>query len=226
MLKKKIFIFEKLNFIFLLPAIFQRVLGRKVYYLHLIKIWQNEKSINFFKSIGIKWLNSQDINYAEMNETWSDVQNLQKDFGNFFDELDINRVLKKKLIKMRAGPNDLKCLILSKMQESFRVFCYIDKYINILKKSEKDCFTVVTRYPDFFKVVLEKKIKNKAVLLNFHYFYYTTLFLKKILNKISFKKKKSFLNKKKFTTQKKMILKNLKIFFFHTKEFFMEIIYT
>jgi len=213
MLKKKIFIFEELNFIFVLLAIFQRILGRKVYFLYLIKIWQNKKSINFLKTIGIKWLNSQDINYAEMNETWSDVPNLQKDFGNLIDELDINRVLKKKLISMGASPNDLKCVILSKMQEPFRSFCYIDKYINILKKNEEDSFTIVTRYPDFFKEVLEKKIKNKAVLLNFHYFYYTAFFLKIILSKISLKKKKNFLNQKKTHNTEKNDFKKFKNIF-------------
>ena len=60
MFKNKIFIFEELNYLFLPLAILQRIIGRKVYFLKLTKAWQNEKSIKFLESIGLRWLNYQD----------------------------------------------------------------------------------------------------------------------------------------------------------------------
>ena len=114
MLKKKIFIFEELNFFFLIIAIFQKIIGRKVYFHRLAEMWQNEKSINFFKSIGLVWLNLQDLEVSKIKENWSQAVDLQKEFGNFLDNLDIFNFLNKKLISLGCGPNDLKCLVLSK----------------------------------------------------------------------------------------------------------------
>ena len=113
MLKKKILIFEELNFFFLIIAIFQKIIGRKVYFHRLIEIWQNEKSINFFKSIGLVWLNLQDLEVSKIKENWSQAADLQKEFGNFLDNLDIFNFLNKKLISLGCDANDLKCLVLS-----------------------------------------------------------------------------------------------------------------
>ena len=87
MIKKKTFIFGKLNYLLLMIAVFQRIIGRKVYFLTVIKKWQNEKSIKFLESFGLKWLNYQDYEIEKGSQFLNDAVKLQKQFGNLIEYL-------------------------------------------------------------------------------------------------------------------------------------------
>ena len=214
MLRKKIFIFEELNYFFFFIAIFHKIIGRKVYFHRLIEVWQNEKSINFFKSIGLVWLNLQDIDVSKIKENWSEAAGLQKEFGSFLNDLDIYKFLNKKLVSLGCDSNDLKCLALVREYTRFRHFCDIYKSLDILQNQNQGNFVIVVSSPGFFSKVLKKKFKNKAIVLNFHYFYYTSLFLKILFKKIKTKKKKLTLNDKENYFSKEKNIKEFKTLFF------------
>ena len=100
MFKKKIFIFDELNYFFLPIAIFQRIIKRDVYFLKLSKVLQNKKSIKFLENLGFKWLNYQDYEIVRTAEITRDVVLLQKKLSNNITDLHIANDLKNQLVKM------------------------------------------------------------------------------------------------------------------------------
>ena len=99
MFNYKIFIFNELNYLLLPIAIFQKIIGREVYFLRLTKSWQNEKSIKFFQFIGLKWLNFQDykiekIAYLKHHDLLEDLAE------NIFNMIFRNKLVKKINLKI------------------------------------------------------------------------------------------------------------------------------
>ena len=80
MIKNKTFIFEELNNFLLFFALIQKIIGRKVYFLRVVKKWQNEKSIKFFKLLGLKWLNYQDYDIKNGSKFIKEGVVIQKQF--------------------------------------------------------------------------------------------------------------------------------------------------
>ena len=172
---------------------FQRIIGRKVYFLRLPKTWQNKKYIKFLKSLGLNWLNFQDYAIKGHAEIMNDNVLSQKQFGNFIDGLNIANALKKMLIEQGCGANDLKVLALIKIQPYFNNFSEIVISLDHIRKSDKDDFVIVGQFPNFLTDILKKEIENKATLLNFGTFNSIFLISKLILNKIKSNVKNLFI---------------------------------
>ena len=213
-MSKKIYIFEELNYIFFPLALFQKIIGKEVYFFRLIKKWQNRKKINFFESIGLKRLNFQDFEILKRGEISLEGAKLQKEFGKFLDKLDIYNFLSKKLEEMGCDQDDLKCLILSKFCNQARYFCGISQFIDYQKKNGINNFVVFVRVPDLFEDLLIKKFENRAKLINFNYFYFSTLFLGTIFKNIRFKKSKTSKRYIEYNETKNIDLKKFKVIFF------------
>ena len=175
MFKKKIFIFDELNYFFLPIAIFQRIIKRDVYFLKLSKVLQNKKSIKFLENLGFKWLNYQDYEIVRTAEITRDVVLLQKKLSNNINDLHIANDLKNQLVKMGCESNDLQSFVLTRSAYYLRNFSEIVTFINYIKKNHtNDNIIIVGQFPTYLKKTLNSKIENKASLLNFYYF--TALF--------------------------------------------------
>jgi len=198
MFNYKIFIFNELNYLLLPIAIFQKIIGREVYFLRLTKSWQNEKSIKFFQFIGLKWLNFQDYKIEKIAIISREVVLLQKKFGDFMDNFGIANDLKKKLLSNGCDANDLKSLALARLAARIREFCEAVAFVDYLKENNKNNFIIIGQFPDFFNEIFREKIKNKALFLNFYSFDLIFLVLKVIKNKFILFIKRLFIAKKSF----------------------------
>ena len=215
MIKNKTFIFEELNNFLLFFALIQKIIGRKVYFLRVVKKWQNEKSIKFFKLLGLKWLNYQDYDIKNGSKFIKEGVVIQKQFGDLIEKFNVANDLKEKLTKMGCDSNDLKSLALSKFTEQCKEFCKIIQFLDYLLREQKSNFVVVVNFPDFFKDILKEKIENKAKLLNFNYFTTFIAVIKFFYKRIKLKFK-NLLSKKKYinSTNKKVNLEKFSTIFF------------
>ena len=173
MLKKKIFIFDELNYLLLPLALFQKIFISEVYFIRLIKIWQNEKSIKFFEFIGLKWLNFQDYEIKRTAEISRNVVLLQNKFGDLMDSLNIAKELKGKLIKMGCNANDLKSFALTKVAIHLRQFCEIAIFLDHIRKDDKDNFVIVVSnrgVRKFCVVSSDELVRSSKVLLKFLFY--------------------------------------------------------
>ena len=210
----KIFIFTKLNYSLLPIALFQKILGQKVYFIELPKNYHNKKSINFLKLLGLNWLNFQDYHIKETASIGKEAMMLQKDLGSCIDKINIANYFKDMLCEKGCNKNDLKSFALSNMGVFCREFCTVIKFIDYLKKNEKSKFIIIGQFPPILKKVFNNKIKGKAKFFNiisFAIFYgiFKKIFMKILLLITKFFKKKIISN-----NNEKVNLKKYKTIYF------------
>ena len=192
MFKNKIFIFDELNFLLLPIAILIKIFRYKVYFLRLKKNWQNERSINFLKLLGFKWLNYQDFEIKKTAKISKDVVLLQNEFNTLMDNSSIANDLKKILIKKGCNENDLKSFAVSRLAAPLRIFCELISFIDDLKRNNKENFIIIGQFPGFLLKILKKKAGSETLLINLYSFNFLSLVFKIILNKIKSKVKSLF----------------------------------
>ena len=214
MFKNKIFIFDELNYLLLPAAIIIKIFRHKVYFLRLKKIWQNEKSIKILKFLGFSWLNFQDYEIKKTAEISRDVVFFQNSLGNYIDGLNIANDLKKILEEKGCNNSDLKSFALTKASAPLRKFSEVMKFIDILKKSKKDNFIIISQFPSFLNTVLKKEAKNKAFILNLYSFDPIISLLKIFLKKIKYKIKTIKNNNNNKINNNNLNIKKFKTVFF------------
>jgi len=214
MFKKKIFIFDELNYLLLPLAILIKIFRYKVYFLRLKKIWQNERSINFFKLLGLRWLNYQDFEIKKTAEVSKDVVLLQNQFSSLMDNSIIANDLKKVLITKGCNENDLKTFAVSRLANTLRIFCELILFLDHLKKDNKQHFIIIGQFPGFLLEILKKKAGDETLLINLYSFSFFTLLFKIILNKTKSKMKSLFIKRNINVFNQKLDLKKFSTIFF------------
>ena len=227
MKKKKIFIFQELNNLLILLAIFLKLLGQKVYFLKVTKNWRNKKSIDFIETIGLKWLNFQDFKIENAGLITLEGEELQKKIADRLENLNIYNVMRKKLLKMGCHQNDLKSFALSELTEFCKEFSTILKFIDFLKKENEVPCVLFIKYHKFIKEALLEETKNRVKLINFNSFHLLDQLFKFIYKKIKNKLKNIFKQKNKSLNnlESKFNIKNFKTAFFPHQGIFYGNIY-
>ncbi len=193
---------------------FFKLLGQKVYFINLPKIFRNKKSINFLKLIGLNWLNFQEYRIQEAASIGKDAMLLQKDLSSYIDKINIANYFTEILLKKGCHKNDLKSFALSKTGIFCRDFCTLISFIDYLKKDEKNKFIIIGQFPHILKKVFNNKIKGKAKLFNIISFGYILIVFRDMFIKILLSISKKFNKKVIFTENKSIDLKKFKTIFF------------
>jgi hypothetical protein len=214
MFKNKIFIFDELNYLLLPLAILIKIFRYKVYFLRLKKNWQNERSINFLKLLGFKWLNYQDFEIKKTAKISKDVVLLQNEFSATMDNSNIANDLKKILISKGCNENDLKSFAVSRLATPLRIFCELILFLDYLKKNNTQNFIIIGQFPGFLLEIFKKKAGSDTLIINLFSFNLLSLLFKIILNKTKSKVKKFFIKKSINNDSKKLDFKKFNTIFF------------